>query len=462
MTRSATARSALVLALCMASTVYADPPALWDETPYRVAIRLRVEGPQVSAGAFRSNLQRSLQARIATRIRSLWITNIDVTQQDLGGQPVSDDFVASHDKLIVVSVTENGAIRVSAREYDTTVSRWGKAVQRLVVDHGLLAEGLTAAIVDAFRPLAAFDLNTDDTSVVSLAFRGAALLPDSPLTTANDAAVLLPYPLRLDRQGNPVRELSKPTPWTYLIRETALDAETDGPSARVVSSKRLPFGARRRGRVEQLALVLKTDQQSPTTLRVIDQDDTSAGLRGYEVFTTPLGEKQPLTRIGRTDTRGEALLPGDRGAVRAHVKCGAAVVASLPIVPGAEAVVTVPLLNETARLQAETRLNQLQEELVDVSAQRTILVQRVRSQLEAGRQERAEALLRDIDKLPGRAQFSQQLNRLAELYRADHPVSQKRLERLYSTTRKAIASAFDLAELRDLESEVISARAGGA
>ncbi|MEO1498298.1 MAG: hypothetical protein AAFV43_14235 [Planctomycetota bacterium] len=457
-----------------------EPPALWTETPYHVAIRIEYEGHVLRRDGLADRVNASLRRQLSGRLGEFWRVDLTIASglppysksaSDVAlPDTVPPDAVppdaelpktlpAETDKLIVVRVVADGAIDIVGREYDLNIGSWGAETPGRVDRLADLSEAMFDVVTRAFRPLASFDVDPDDAGLVRLTFRGARL-GATRLAIAPPGAMLAPFTLRLDRDGQRVTGGARQALWTYLKRSGG-EADASEPSAQVISHTRLPFGARRRGRVEQLALTLDAAPSSTVKLRVVDQQDTQVGLRGYEVFTTPLGKKTPVERVGRTNAAGEVVVRA-KGAALVHVRCGASVVASLPVVPGAEPLVEVPLLNETARLQAETRLNQLQEELVDVSAQRTILMRRARSRLEAGKADEAERFLREIDAMPARSQFTQQLDRLSDLYRANHPVSQRRLDRLFELTRGAIASAFNRSELRDLESAVTRARRAGA
>lgn len=137
-----------------------------------------------------------------------------------------------------------------------------------------------------------------------------------------------------------------------------------------------------------------------------------------------------------------------------HIRCGSSVVASLPVITGVDAEVRVPLLDEQQRLLVEVKLSTLREELVDMVAMRRILAGRIRRHLEREEVEEAQDLLRELESMPGMAEFSRRINRVEQLYQADHPIVQKKIDRVFSETRSVLGKALDPREARELSSEV--------
>ena len=64
------------------------------------------------------------------------------------------------------------------------------------------------------------------------------------------------------------------------------------------------------------------------------------------------------------------------------IKHGGQLLAKLPVVPGAERRINVPLPDDEARLVAEARLAAVREDLIDVVARRNILMARTRQKIE--------------------------------------------------------------------------------
>jgi uncharacterized protein HemY len=115
------------------------------------------------------------------------------------------------------------------------------------------------------------------------------------------------------------------------------------------------------------------------------------------------------------------------------------------------------LPDDEARLQAETRLAALREELIDVVARRNILMARARQKIEAGDFKTAQELLTAIDRLPGRSQFNQELARERRLIRAGDARAKSRIEQLIGGTEVVLNQFLDARPVRELQQELRSA-----
>jgi hypothetical protein len=329
---------------------------------------------------------------------------------------------------------------------------------------------LLAVIIGCLQPLMRIELDPQDESRVLVTPRAASLATDTELSRALTPAageVLVPYARRVRRDS--AATPMAPTPWTYLVVEAPNDradgasndlAPTSALRAKVYSHKRRPFGARRSGSVELLAIVAESDPSRPTTLMLHDQANRATPLSGYAVLLGAPDDRQPA-KLGRTDIDGRIELPPSDGMQMATVRVGEQVVARLPIAPGVEREVAVPLLDERQRLAAEAKIALLRDELMDLVARRTILSLRVAMKLdEADGVDDAERLLRELEELPGRAQFNQKIESAERLYSADHPVLQRRIERQFDGLRSVLGNRLSPRELIELNAKVRAAREG--
>ena len=82
--------------------------------------------------------------------------------------------------------------------------------------------------------------------------------------------------------------------------------ETD-VGCRLQSGMRTPLSARRRGRVEPLALRI-APPQAATRLTLQSRVDTTQVLPGYDIYESTEGS-QPAKWLGRTDWRGTLEIP---------------------------------------------------------------------------------------------------------------------------------------------------------
>jgi hypothetical protein len=132
--------------------------------------------------------------------------------------------------------------------------------------------------------------------------------------------------------------------------------------------------------------------------------------------------------------------------------------AKLPVVPGAEPEIVVPLPDDDMRLEAEARLAAMREELVDVVARRNILMARARQKIEDKDFEAAQELMRSVDQLPGRSQFNLTLTTASRLLRSDDPQIQRRIDQLFEATETVLSQYLDARAISELHEELRAAQ----
>lgn len=485
-------------------------PRYWNVTPYQVQIDVIPVGTVLSEERNFSLVLNRLQEKCDTRLQPLWNTEVSAVLPDkrlafvkllgerlpsseavelltsqaadtavtvMEGTEVSADKVIKEvtpiDKRILLQIEQRGSsLYIRCREYDTVLKRWGMLHEEQIPSLVDIEESLLRAVTNTFSPLVAFEIDPKDPTLVHVQVRGGDLKGGRSLGTPAVGTVLLPFLRRVDREGNPIPDGLSQVAWTYLVvpdmgpempdEEEALEPDSEAePSSQVAdvySHIRMPFGSRRRGRIQQIAIAVHHDPTLPTQLQLYAQHDESIPLEGYEVFIGLPGQGSDLTRLGRTDKTGSIWIPESEEVLMAHVKSGSTVVASLPIAPGVNPLLRAPLLDERQRLAAESKLSAMQEQLIDLVAQRQILQSRIRRRIEAEDIDMAETLMRELESLPGQAQFNQQLAQAEQFYRADHPLVQRRLDRIFSQTRAVLGSSLDAREIRKIASEVIYAR----
>ena len=244
---------------------------------------------------------------------------------------------------------------------------------------------------------------------------------------------------RTSRAGQLVEHGVAQVPWTYI---EAVEDKDKSLAFRVQSGSRHPFAGRRQGRVEQIAIAVRSDSD-PTTLYLHSRKSDKKPLVGYEVLTLDTGTNRQ-NRIGISDAAGEVqILPGKSPIEMLLIKHGGQLLAKLPVVPGAEREIKVPLPDDEARLTAESRLAGVREDLIDVVARRNILIARTRQKIEKKDFAGAEQLLRALDDLPGKSQFTSTLDTSERLIRSDDPQIQRRIKQLFDATRTLAAQFLD-------------------
>ncbi len=269
--------------------------------------------------------------------------------------------------------------------------------------------------------------------------------------------VFAPILRRTSRGGQLVENGIVHVPWTYL---EAIEGQDKSLAFRINSGSRRPFAARRQGRVEQLAIGVRADAE-PTTLYLHSRKSDKKPLIGYEVLAQNADQESP-TRVGTSDAAGEVrVLPGKSRIEMLLIKHGGQLLAKLPVAPGAQRRLNVPLPDDDARLVAESRLAAVREDLIDVVARRNILMARARQKIEKKDFAAAQELLRSLDDLPGNPQFNLTLTTSARLLRSDDPQIQRRIDQLFKATQTLTSQFLDLKPINRLHDDLREAQQEG-
>ena len=456
----------------LSSLVISRPASLaaealgWDFQPYRIQAALAIDLPGGLVEEMSEEIPRYLDERARSAIGPLWSFDVKVvagvTRQlvltqvaTLSAAPPAD-LPAGGDKLLLLVVRGTpGGYELIAREYDRFIERWGMPVRGECGQLQSLPEHFFALVWQAVAPLAQFEVDPNDANRVLLKPRGGALPRGSGTPSwAESGDVFLPILRRTSRGGALVDDGIRPVPWTYI---EALQNEDGTIVGRVHSASRRPFGARRQGRVEQLAIGLRADP-APTIVRFHSRTTAEKPLVGYEVYAQNAGE-DALTRVGVSDRHGTlSISPGKTRVQFLLVKSGGQLLAKLPIVPGADAEVAVPLPDDDVRLVAEARLAALREDLIDVVARRNILMARARQKIEKRDYDAAQEMLRALDELPGRSQFNLTLTTTARQFRSNDPQIQRRIDQLFQATQTLLTQFLDVRPINQLHDELRAAR----
>jgi hypothetical protein len=461
-------RLSLIALLALASLT---PSALgadggWEYQPYRIHAVLAIDAPGGFAEQLSSELPEYLQRRVDAALAPAW--NFDVALASgtertqvlktlaLSVETKSPKLLADKVKLLLLAVEwSSTGFTLSAREYDQYIARWGMPIRRECRQQSALPEQLFALAWQAFAPLAQLEVDPTDPQRVTLTPRGVSLprTADAP-PWFRPGDVFQPILRRTSRGGQLVENGISPVPWTYIQVKEGKDKKTEFVTQ---SGSRRPFGARRQGRVEQLAIGVRADADA-TTLRLHSRRNEKKPLIGYEVLRQNTGDEAP-TRIGVSDTAGELRVPPGKSRIEMLViKHGGQLLGKLPVVPGAESLVKVPLPDDDARMAAEARLAALREDLIDVVARRNILIARTRQKIAKKDFAGAQGLLRLLDELPGQSQFNLTLTNSARSLRSDDPQMQRRIDQLFQATQTLATQFLDLKPISQVHNELREAQ----
>jgi hypothetical protein len=466
--------TAVVLARADAALA-AGPAKYWDIEPYRIHAVLAVDAPGELSSELADKLQSYVRRRASASIGALWRLHLDVATvaerrrllKGINAATVGDLLAATdrEDKQVWLTVRATPwGDELAGREYDRYVQRWSTTLRRTSRQRDALPEQLFQLLRSVVAPLAQFHVHPDDDDKVVLAMRGAGLARRSDdMLLAEPNEVFLPILRRTTREGELVENGIQTVPWTYIA---AVDGGDSPPAevqlvGRVQSGTRRPFGVRRRGRIEQVAIALRFDPR-PAVVQLQSRTKPDKPLSGYEVFIQ--NSNEAATRPGGiSDTRGEVRIePGPTPIQLLYVRSGGELLARLPVVPGVDDHLDVPLVDDEPRLRASARMAAMREDLVDLVARRNIYMARVRQHIEENDLPAAGQLLESLDELPGRARFNQLLARETRLYRADDEQVQRKIEKLFSATQTVLSQFLDPRPISELHDQLRAARNEGS
>ncbi|MEM8947531.1 MAG: hypothetical protein AAGD11_20325 [Planctomycetota bacterium] len=470
---------ALVVAtqLCLEANTRAATQKYWELSPYRVSLNIAIDdAAQPRPGASQA-LLAALTTELRTTIYPLWKTTMVIASgedkqrlQTVLDEPESppeglldiSKLVSGSDKQIFlcVRVTRTG-IELRCREFDCTTQRWGVTRRRSVRQHSMLHENCFDLVCQTFSPLATIRSLPDSDSEVLLKFKGSELPQQADLSFLTvSGEPLQPMMVRTSSSGEIKADSIRDIPWTYL---TLADQQDDGWHGKVHTGTRRPFGVRRRGRIEHLALSLRAPSGS-TQVRFYARHDSTVGLTGYEVFRREPDATESVA-LGLTDGDGSVeLTPTDQAVSLLFLRSEGQLLAKVPIVPGAKPLVEVPIADDTARLRAQSALTSLTEQLIDTVAKRNILIARVRDRIKNGDVDDAQELFTELDGLPGRSQFDRdiQTEKQRKLHQSSDPKVQARIDKLFADTRKLLSRFLSTKPISEVQGELTAARRGNS
>lgn len=465
-TRYATLLVALLI-VCTCATAKAQNLPQWAISAYRIRVVLLFDVPPTSEEILTELVPRHLDQRTTAAIGALW--NLEIVAPEgndahrlLG---VFDDIPEKKltelsegcDKLVLLAISGDGMdYQIRCRAYDTFLELWTPPLEYQVAKLAEVPETAFWALRESFAPVAYFQADPKDDQRVTLVWKGSGL-PSKAAAGAwvKEGDLIVPVMRRVDRDGKALEGGVEQVPWTYM--EMTGD---DQPAAKLHSHTKRPFGIRRRGNVEQNAILARGTIE-PVTVRLVSKVNNELPLAGFDVYRQIPGEEESPW-VGKSNLQGEVVVePNEHPLELLYIKSGSQVLAKLPIAFNHDREISVPLVDDPVRLAAEAKINSIREELIDLVARRTILAARVRKQIEAKDYQGATQLLSQLEDLPGRAQFDQMLARQEQLSKSDNEMVQKRIDRLFSDTRVVLGHFLDARLATDLRNELSQAQGSG-
>jgi len=455
-----------VAAALLGGLLAAASPAqsVWEMTPYRVRLIVAVAPSLPGAAGLQSDLAQGLVERIDVVVGVLWDASaqapdarlrhrITTGLESLRMEDLPKDCV-KYDKVFCVAVTPGATgYEVAARELDVRSQVFGPVQRFDALQVCKLRDVIMRALVQVFTPLA--NVVESQAREATLRLRGGKLpTREIQLQVLKPGDVLQPLIRYNAREGN-VRKIV-PVPWTFLVVD-----QFDPTRFHCVIHSALfnPLSGRLRGRVEQLALLVRPLGDS-TRLVITSREAPQEPLAGYLIYTQPPDSKK-TTLLGQTDLAGSiTLVRGDDLLRRIIVKSGKKLLARLPIVPGLEPELTAGIPRDTERLEAEGYTIGVQDDLIDLVTRRRILIEKGEKAISEGDLKEASRLLAELRSLPTPNEMLRQLGLAQRRFATDNPRTAKKIDELFEETRKLIDRFLDKGPIDDLDRQWRAARDG--
>ena len=467
--------------LCVGLLAWLAPPrahaaqSVWELTPYRIRVLLAVAPKPELTERLAEQVRDIVTERAGSSIGASWdlyvesapaalqtpmLASLDtITAESLPAALLEGD----DDKAILLAIDfRNGNYVVGARDFDLRSRLHTAAVFRSVVDRGTLGDEAFRAVAAAFAPLAQVESDPDkeDKARFKLRLRAGALPLADPTLISVRPGDAFRGAIRFNDRDGKLRKLM-PLDWTFLTVQEVNGSEL---AANLHSGLRSPLSGRRRGRSEQLALLTRPPGGS-TRLQLGSRalpgkPGSSRPLAGYEIYSHP-ADSPKTTLLGRTDGRGELTVPADASPVRVLlVKHGGETMARLPIMPGLLPVVQAEVPDDDARLAAEGQVTGLQENLVELVANRAVLMVRIRARMRDGKLDEAKQLMQELRKLGRQDDLSLLIDIRKRAAISNDPRMQKKIDRLFEDTREIVNRFLSQGEVDKLETDLEKAFRG--
>jgi hypothetical protein len=407
-------------------------PCLADDlpvslVPYSVSIAIDFEDAPDFPPAFRKRAQEDVQRLLARTVGERWSLTLagrdlpsDLAAITPGAVPIPRREPAtgatlgfpdngSPDKYFFVTTRGSGpGYIVSAREWDRLTDTLGPIRAGAAITREDISRGIVSALLAAFRPVALVGRTVDEQSA-SLEVRAAHIpAPDPAAAKLAPGSLFTVVLRRLDRDG--VLTEVRPVPYTYL---EVTKADGGATTAALRSALRRPL-AGRRGRVEAWAVAAPATTEFTRLTVTRREDGVPLSGRIVEIRpqpATPGKEEAPPERSILTDRSGSVVIPADpkRPLVWLTVRSGDATLMRMPLAPGVEREVALPLGDDQRRIDAESRIAIVTGDLIETVAKRATLLAKARTGARAGRYAEADAALIDAAKLPDAVAFRRRL-----------------------------------------------------
>ncbi len=476
-----------IFGFCPESLLSAE--TLWEWAPYRINVQIDLTEeaalflcPHERGTAILEEIDRSLRQEARNWVGGLWEIEVGAGRfpeglrfetslpgtalvNDPGAVPES---WAGFDKVVFVRIEiVSGELRVKSREFDVRTQTVSNGVPQIVYTPPELAGSVFEAMRSSFVPLA--KIESIKAQEVILRLRGGELARkrertpedsgavaalDCPFERIEPGSVFVPLLRSFRRNGE--LEAIQPVPWTALAVESQ---EGSRIVSRLESTLQVPLRNRGRGRTEQLALLPRI-QPEPTRLVLQPRNPPAPKKRGTAdkkvvppvdpgqriaflpkyVISESIPDNENDLFLGETDINGMFSIPYREGNPIRYffVKQEGVLLARFLLVQGVYTEYPLPIPDDAVRVAAEGALIGLQEEVIDLTARKAILVGQIEKYTAKGDNESLAKAQREIQRLKTKEQIVAQLEAEKQRHRSPDPLVQRRIEIMFENTKTII------------------------
>ncbi len=369
------------------------------------------------------------------------------------------EVVEGYDKIFIVRANvEDVSGQIDVVELDTLMRFFGPVANMPVAVNQPFGETIGHAIIKAFAPVVRIDDAGQRNATGLLRAAGLIVAEKSPaLVQAGD--VLQPFTRKDDRNGDPF--VIGVLDWAYLLVTEYADHNA---KMEFYAGRSGGLQGRKNNRTFRTALKVRPFDDS-TMLRLHAQGNQNFPLIGYEIYEKEL-KSTSMTFIGRTDWNGRLNIPRSDDPLRLmYVKNGGAVLARLPMTPGLDPTAVADLQGDDLRLQAESYIRGVQDAIIDLVAVRELYKARIRMRLERGEMEQAEELMESLRNQPSNEKLAGDMGKrqavFLKLLGSRNGNQKNKVDEMFTNTRELLSKHINPTLVRELESDLITARKNG-
>lgn len=410
-------------------------PIPLESRPYQVRIDVAFAANPSITPPFQKRIIRQLQEIINRSYGRMWQLELRTTRwlaqpgtvglQQLTTKKLLTRFSSQKnsqqppfDKLFVLTVEQQGPhYKIAGREWDVKSQTLNEIQSTHSTQPQQISQQLFSLLPRLFRPVLLIDKVNG--RAVQLRLQAAAYPPIDPtLTQLRKNDIVIPTFRYLDKKKQ-VKDI-RPVVWTYI----AIDKiEHQFVTGSLISDRGGRLGTGRMRRVELVGLRQRPHLKM-SQLKMVYQTDETKSLAGYHVhlvakrFYRDKPPEPPERQFsGRNGLVTIAVHP-QHPIIWVYVYSGSALLARVPYVPGLTSQQTLPLPDDSIRLDVEGRLTLLQGRIIDIVAQRTTLMALAKKIADNStlsvkkREEQIEKKFDQINTLPSVKQFDKELSQI--------------------------------------------------